>query len=253
MLSTPRALLLDFGGVIADGQPPPGWETALVAAVNEVLTGEGLAPMAPEAILEPMSSDDRRSDGLWQTGAPTQPDHPTFWGDVIAAQWSAPAREAVVRHAAALSRCLVEVKHGRAWELRPGMADLLTEARRRGLPVAVVSNTLCGAPHRGFLAGAGLAGYFTAQFYSDEEGVRKPNPELALRAAAAVGIKPEDCWFVGDTVTRDVLVARRAGMGAAILMRSSRLERPPHPDVAPDAVVDDPVGLHRLLREALAS
>lgn len=252
MLPTPRALLLDFGGVIADGRPPPGWETALVGAVNDVLTSAGLATVTPEAVLGPLDADDRRSDQAWRSGAPTQPDHETFWGDVVAAEWPSPARQAVVRHAAALSRRLVMERHGRAWRLRPGMADLLADVGRRRLPVAVVSNTLCGAPHRDFLAGAGLAGHFTAQFYSDEEGVRKPNPEFALRATAALGVKPEECWFVGDTVSRDVLVARRAGMGASILMRSSRVERPPHPDgVAPDAVVDDPVRLHQLLRDSL--
>lgn len=250
MLPPPRALLLDFGGVIADGQRPPGWRDAMVDAVNDVLVGAGLAPVPARAVLDPLDGDDRRSDRLWRTAAaPTQPDHETFWGEVIAAEWPAAPRRAVVRHAAALSRRLVEEKYGRTWRVRPGMAELLADAGRHGLPVAVVSNTPCGAPHRDFLARVGLAGHFTAQLYSDEEGVRKPNPEIALRAAAAVGARPGECWFVGDTVSRDVLVARRAGLGAAVLMRSLRRESPPHPDgVAPDVVVDDPVELHKLLR-----
>lgn len=252
MLPTPRALLLDFGGVIADGRQPPRWEDALVDAVNDVLAGVGLEPVPAEAVLGPLHADDRRADESWRSGAPVQPDYETFWGDRIAARWPAAARRAVVRHAAALSRRLVEEKYARTWQVRPGMADLLADARRRGLPVAVVSNTPCAAPHREFLAREGLAEYFTAQLYSDEEGVRKPNPELALRAAAAVGAKPGECWFVGDTVSRDVLVARRAGLGAAILMRSLRVERPPHPDgVVPDAVVDDPVELRELLRASV--
>ncbi len=253
MLPPPRALLLDFGGVIADGRQPPGWRGALVAAVNDVLVGAGLAPVPAEVVLAPLDGDDRRSDLSWQAAAgPTQPDHETFWGDVIAAEWPPAARQAVVRHATALSRRLVEEKYGRSWRLRPGMVELLDDARRRGLPVAVVSNTPCGAAHRDFLDRVGLTGHFAAQFYSDEEGVRKPNPEFALRAVAAVGVRPGECWFVGDTVSRDVLVARRAGLGAAVLMRSLRRERLPHPDGAePDAVVDDPVGLHDLLRASL--
>lgn len=134
------------------------------------------------------------------------------------------------------------------WQVRAGMAELLVDAHTRGLPMAVVSNTTCGAPHREFLDRVELGDRFVAQFYSDEEGVRKPNPELARRAAAALDVNAGDCWFVGDTISRDVLVARRAATGAAILMRSRRVERPPHPDgVTPDAVVADPVELHRLL------
>lgn len=159
-----------------------------------------------------------------------------------------PARAALASHGALLSRRLMEARHAGTWELRTGMAELLADADRRGLPVALVSNTLCGAPHREFLARAGVGHRFAAQFYSDEQGVRKPNPALAHRAVDALGVAAAECWFVGDTLTRDVLVARRAGLGAAILMRSLRGERPPHPvGVTPDAEVADPAELHALL------
>lgn len=102
--------------------------------------------------------------------------------------------------------------------------------------------------HRDFLTRTGVADRFAAQFYSDEEGIRKPNPELALRAAMAVAVNPAQCWFVGDTRSRDILVARRAGLGAAILMRSLRAEPAPHRDGSePDAEVADPRELHTLV------
>ena len=73
-----------------------------------------------------------------------------------------------------------------AFSLRPGVPELLAETAARGIPLAVVSNTLCGAVHRDFLAAAGLGDRFAVQLYSDEVGVRKPNPELIRRAASAV-------------------------------------------------------------------
>jgi HAD superfamily hydrolase (TIGR01509 family) len=248
MLPTPRALLLDFGGVIVDGPDQPGWHAELVVAVNELLAAAAVAPLPPEAILEPLAAG-AGGGRFWLGQAPTQPDHRSLWGDGMAADWPPAARAAVLPHATVLSRRYMEARHAAGWQLRPGMAELLADAAARGLPVAVVSNTLFGATHREFLDRAGLAGRFVAQFYSDEEGIRKPNPELARRAVAAVGVPAAECWFVGDTLSRDVLVARRAGIGAAILMRSLRVERPPHPDgVAPDASVADPVELHALLR-----
>jgi len=57
------------------------------------------------------------------------------------------------------------------------------------------------AAHRDILAAARLGPRFAAQLYSDERRLRKPNPELARRAAAAVGVQIEECWFVGDTIT----------------------------------------------------
>src|SRR6266545_984450 len=230
MLPTPRALLLDFGGVIVDGPTSPTWAADAASVVAEALV-----------------ADDRAADASWLVDAPTQHGSEAFWGDVVAATWPAAARRVVVAHATGLSRRLAELKFVRNWQSRPGIADLLAAAAAPGLPMAVVSNTICGAAHRDFLASAGLAGHFVVQLYTDEQRVRKPNPELVWRATAALGVSPADCWFVGDTLSRDVLAARRAGCGAAVLMRSGRVERPPYPDAAPDAVVADPDHLRALL------
>jgi FMN phosphatase YigB (HAD superfamily) len=248
MLTTPQALLLDFGGVLVDAPHDPGWTAVVVDAVERVLAAAGAPPVPPDEILAALDGDDRAADQHWREAAPTQPDHASHWADRVAAGWPPAARAAVAAQAPALSRTLIQARHADRWRLRPGMAELLADAQARGLPMAVVSNTLYGAVHREFLDGQGLADRFVAQFYSDEEGVRKPNPALAQRAVAVLGVEPDGCWFVGDTLTRDVLVARRAGLGSAILMRSQRVEGPPYPEgLVPDAVVDDPVALHRLL------
>lgn len=248
MLPSPRALLLDFGGVIVDAPDDPAWPDAVAAAVAEVLAAAGAPPVPPAQIRAALDGDDRAADHYWRDEAPTQPDHAAHWADRVAAGWPPAARAAVAAQAPALSRTFIQARHAGRWQLRPGMAELLADAGARGLPMAVVSNTLYGPLHREFLDRQGLAGRFVAQFYSDEEGVRKPNPALARRAVAAIGVDAAGCWFVGDTLTRDVLVARRAGLGAAVLMRSLRVEHPPLPEgLVPDAVVEDPTELHRLL------
>jgi FMN phosphatase YigB (HAD superfamily) len=113
--------------------------------------------------------------------------------------------------------------------------------------VAVVSNTLYGSVHRDFLEKAGLGDRFAVQIYSDETGVRKPNPELVLRAARALGVGPEQCWFVGDTWSRDVRAARRARVGVAVLMRSARTEAQAPPGLDVDRSVPDGYALRALL------
>ena len=97
---------------------------------------------------------------------------------------------------------------------------------------------------RWFVRQAQLADRFAAQFYSDEAGVRKPNPELLVRAADAVGVAVGEAWYVGDTWSRDVLCGRRAGVGRTVLMRSMRTDTDvAYPRVAPDLLVPDPAGL----------
>jgi FMN phosphatase YigB (HAD superfamily) len=112
----------------------------------------------------------------------------------------------------------------------------------------VVSNTLSGAAHRDFLAKAGVGGLFAAQIYSDEAGVRKPNPQMIWSATHELGVPAQGCWFVGDSRRRDVLCARRAEVAAAVLMRSPRTDREdPAGWPEPDAVVPDGFGVRELL------
>ncbi|MFC8850188.1 MULTISPECIES: HAD family hydrolase [unclassified Micromonospora] len=246
MLRTPRALLLDFGGVLADSPPQPPNPPELVERLFRLVDGA----VPAEQIACDLAAGDR-AYGLWRDEEsvgehPVELDHRQVWARFVTGGWPAPARAAVDREATPLAYAWTW--HAR-WAVRPGIPAALTAAARAGLPLAVVSNTTCGAAPRDFLAAAGLGELFTAQLYSDEAGVRKPNPELARLAARALGVPVAGCWFVGDSRHRDVACARRAGIGAAVLMRSPRTDREePLPELAPDAVVEDGHGLLALLR-----
>ncbi|MFI7573757.1 HAD family hydrolase [Micromonospora sp. NPDC049497] len=248
MLTPPRALLLDFGGVLADAPAQPPAPPELVDRLSRLV--EGAVP--PERIARDLT-EGARAYALWRddvgrTGDPVELRHGQVWADFVTGAWPPAARAAVEREATPLAYAWTWREE---WAVRPGIPEALRSAADAGLPMAVVSNTLCGAAHRDFLAGAGLGDLFAAQFYSDEAGVRKPNPELALRAAEAVGVPVGECWFVGDSVHRDVACARRAGAAVVVLMRSPRTDREPaHPALAPDVVVEDGHGLRALLRSA---
>ncbi|SCL60269.1 haloacid dehalogenase superfamily, subfamily IA, variant 1 with third motif having Dx(3-4)D or Dx(3-4)E [Micromonospora citrea] len=247
MLRTPRALLLDFGGVLADAPPqppaPPGLVRRLAALVDGAVPDEQIA----RDLVEGARAYALWRDDVGRTGDPVELPHGQVWADFVTRTWPRAAREAVEREATPLAYAWTW-RDG--WAVRPGISEALRHAADAGLPMAVVSNTLCGAAHRDFLAGAGLSGLFAAEFYSDEAGPRKPNPQLALLAAGAVGVPVGDCWFVGDSVHRDVVCARRAGTGAAILMRSPRTDREaPLRGVEPDARIEDGHGLLALLRQ----
>jgi FMN phosphatase YigB (HAD superfamily) len=254
MPSVPRALLLDFGGVIVDGEHRPGWQDVLAETIHTLLRSR--LPAAPPIatvtadLLAGTAAYGRWCDAMCRPYAPSELRHEQFWSDFVASDWPAAAREVVLGHATTLCHRLGEVYH--SWQVRPGIADVLAEASRAGALLAVVSNTLYGSAHRDFLERAGLADRFSVQLYSDEAGVRKPNPELIGRALGALGVPAEHAWFVGDTLSRDVLCGRRARVGVTVLMRSSRTEYDLlAPSTRPDYVVADPYELRALLgREA---
>jgi FMN phosphatase YigB (HAD superfamily) len=243
MLPTPVALLLDFGGVLADAPRNDPAPPELVLRLYN-LTGGSLSP----GELSRSLTAGYDAYAAWRDeDHPDELTHAEVW-QFVTADWPPRAREAVRRNAARLS---YDWTWRPGWALRPGIPEALRAARAANLPMAVVSNTLCGAAHRDYLTKAGIGTLFAAQIYSDEAGVRKPNPEMIWQAAKALGVRAEACWFVGDSRQRDIVCARQAATAAAILMHSTRTDREdPTAFPAPDATVADGFGLRDLLPAA---
>ena len=249
MVQHPHALLLDFGGVIVDAPSQPPAPDGLVRRLHDLTAGAVSLDRAAADLAEGNRRYAAWRDRTAGQDRPAEVSHTQFWDDFVTVGWPTLARAAVRREATALA---YQWTRRSDWAVIAGMARLLTVAADAGLPVAIVSNTLCGGAHRDFLTEVGLAGHFAAQLYSDEAGVRKPNPELAWQAANAIGVPIGQCWFIGDTVDRDVACARRAGAGTAVLMRSPRTDRqPPVADLAPDLTVDNGHACCALLERTL--
>ena len=241
MLSVPAALLLDFGGVLADAPRQDPAPPELVLRLYNLTAGA----LTPGEINRSLTAGFDAYAAWRDEDQPDELSQVEVWQRFVVAGWPRKARDAVRLHAAKLS---YDWAWRSAWALRPGIPEALRAARAAQLPMAVVSNTLSGAAHRDFLAQAGVGGLFGVQIYSDEAGVRKPNPEMIWRAARELSVPAEQCWFVGDSRRRDVVCARRAEVAAAILMRSPRTDREdPAGYPEPDAGVDDGFGLRDLL------
>jgi putative hydrolase of the HAD superfamily len=58
----------------------------------------------------------------------------------------------------------------------------------------------------------GLLDYFTHLTFSDEVGIRKPDPAIFHRTLRAAGVPPAEAVHVGDDPVLDVEGARAAGM-----------------------------------------
>ena len=83
------------------------------------------------------------------------------------------------------------------------------------MPLGVVSNS--AGTVRDDLRKFGLLEYFDTVIDSAEVGFEKPRPEPFRAAFDALGLPGENCWHVGDGFVNDVLGARAAGIGRAIL------------------------------------
>lgn len=255
----PKGLLLDFGGVIVETSPAAGWVDTITDHIDSLLLDEVLADFHPgrERIAEDLVAGDTCAK-LWRNAmarpsAPRELTHEEFLLEFVAADWPEPAKEALAPHASTIAYQVCDKQVIR--RLRNGIGDLLRWCADVHLPVAIVSNALNGQVHRDFLSEAGLSGYVLAEVYSDEAGVRKPNPELIVQGARRLNIPVADCWYVGDHLDRDVLCGVRAGVGATVLMPAPNTpKRPFTPPVVEDIRVADPAHLLvELKNSALAS
>jgi putative hydrolase of the HAD superfamily len=112
----------------------------------------------------------------------------------------------------------------------------------RGYTLAVVSNTMRtpGATLRKLLERYRLLGCFKHVTFSDEVGVRKPDPEIFRLTLQAIGGESDTSVHVGDDTVLDVEGARAAGMRVIQVTNASLKALGVQ---APDAVIKSLAGL----------
>jgi putative hydrolase of the HAD superfamily len=155
------------------------------------------------------------------------------------------------RLAAEVFRDLVEA-YARPALLAPpavdtGAREALTALAEQGYRLALVSNTMRtpGRILRELLRHYGLLPCFTHLTFSDECGVRKPEPAIFHRTLRAIGVEPAEAIHVGDDPVLDVVGARSAGMRViqVTTARPSWLGRHrPHATISDLAGLPDAVG-----------
>jgi epoxide hydrolase-like predicted phosphatase len=216
-----RALLVDYGGVLT---------TPIGVSFARFCVETGVSPERFKAVLAGAYAD----HSLIGSPGGDEPDGlPAAWhgGDLVAdAETGRITQEEFERRlAAALSDGLAEpldpVDLGRRLfaSLQPdhAMRSAVAAARARGFRTVMVSNTWGAIRSEQVQV---IEGLFDDVVRSDEVGVRKPDPEIYLIAAARAAAAPEACVFVDD-IPVNVEGARAVGM-AGVLHRDAAITVP---------------------------
>jgi HAD superfamily hydrolase (TIGR01509 family) len=133
----------------------------------------------------------------------------------------------------------------------PGALAALETLCARGCTLAVVSNAMRtpGTVLRALLERHGLLGCFKHTVFSDEVGVRKPDPAIFAQALAALGADREHAVHVGDDAILDVQGARAAGMRVVqVIGDRPGPSGPPRPDAVIRWLAELPEAVARLGR-----
>lgn len=182
-MQDPQAILFDLDGTLVDTAPD------LAKATNALRAHHGLAPLPFEVIRGQVSNGGSALVTLALGGEIDSAEH------TLARQFLLDAYEqAVAVHSRVFSPLDVWLKewHGdqRPWGI------VTNKPRRYTLPLLKA-----------------LALQPGALLCADDLSVKKPAPEPLWEAARRLGVKPEQCWYIGDHV-RDIEAAVAAGMTA---------------------------------------
>ena len=106
----------------------------------------------------------------------------------------------------------------------PKMHHTLQSLQERNLALGLVTNG-SNASQNPKIDGLGIRPYFRSVLVSEAEGVKKPNPEIFLRALRQLNVEPEEAVFVGHNPEADIHAARSVGI-KAVWMRDSYWPEP---------------------------
>jgi putative hydrolase of the HAD superfamily len=99
--------------------------------------------------------------------------------------------------------------------LRADAVSTLTALKDHGLSTALISDCTHELP--AFLPSLPVAGLLDATVFSVEVGFCKPDRRIYLAACDQLGVRPEECLYLGDGGSRELTGAQAAGMTAVRL------------------------------------
>ena len=133
-------------------------------------------------------------------------------------------------------------------EVEPDARTALEDARRRGLRIAICSNTLWrnDDDSRRDWTDFGMADLFDAYVTSNGTGFAKPHPRIFERALQLLDVRPDAAAMVGDQLSRDIAGARALGI-RTIWKRPAGHNGPVEPQ--PDVTITSLAELGPVLRD----
>ena len=128
-------------------------------------------------------------------------------------------------------------------ELRPGVHEALEALKTRGYRLGIISNNASLYNVFDVLDAYGIRDYMQDVTVSSVVGYRKPHPGIFRISLCQMQSRPEECVYVGDTISRDIIGAKRFGFGKAVLIDSflsAQKDMGIAADVEkPDAIIQD--------------
>ena len=233
-----RAVIFDLGGTLEDVYYDDVLRLRATPGIREILGRNNLNLGLSDADLYAVIKTGMKKYGTWREETEQELPPERVWADFIFVNFKVP-EEILAAIGEELAFYWDTQFSTRVMRMEAPTALKLLHAR--GFRLGVISNITSRTMVPFKLNEYGIAHFFQVVLASAEFGWRKPSPRIFLEAARQIGCSPSECAYVGDTISRDVIGARRAGYGWAIQIKSflttvSDKETDIEP---PDAVVEN--------------
>ena len=245
------SVLFDMGGTLEDIYVDDASRRASIEKLGEMLVSYGLDPGVDYEELKARVDAGWERYSVYRNIEDEELKPVRIWCDYILSDFNFP-REKLAPHCE-------EIAH--MWEityfhrsLRPRVAEMLEGLKGMGLKLGIISNTAALYQVFDILKEYGIRDYFQDVTLSSVTGVRKPDPIIFEVAMRQLQSKPEECVYVGDTVSRDIIGSKRAGFTKAIQIGSQLTKEKDqgiHREFEPDYLVEDIYEVYPIVRSLM--
>lgn len=235
MKTTVRGIFFDIGGTLRVSNPNEGRDIEKIEALMALIGENGQVDAFVERIHKGEKNYRR-----WCKPNYIELSEEQLWTRFLLPEYPL---EFIRKHAITLNQLWRE---SRRKTVLPDMAETLHELARRGYKLGLISNTTSSVEGYQILDEAGLRDKFSCIILSAEFGRRKPNPSVFIEAARRAGLRPDECAYVGDRPSRDLIGARQSNYAAMVMINTEGyttdeydpddfdLEKDSHLEIKPD-------------------
>lgn len=245
------SVLFDMGGTLEDIYVDAQSDRNALDKLREMLGGWGLDPAVDDAEWKERVDAGWVRYGKYRDSCDVELKPIPIWRDYVLEDFRFPA-EVLEPHCEEIAH-MWEVTHFHR-ALRPRVPEMLKGLKTLGLKLGIISNTAALYQVFDTLRGYGIRDYFQDVTLSSITGMRKPAPDIFRVALCQMQSRPEECVYVGDTISRDITGSKRAGFAKAIQI-CSQLTREKDCGVKrefePDYMVEDIYDVLPVVRELL--
>ena len=245
------SVLFDMGGTLEDIFVDSQSEWAAIEKLKSMLASYGLDTGVDREELK------RRVDAGWvrygkyRDSCDVELKPVSIWCGYVLEDFHFPV-EKLTPHCEEIAH-MWEVTHFHR-SLRPRVEEMLEGLQGLGLKLGVVSNTAALYQVFDTLKEYGIRDYFRDVTLSSVTGMRKPAPDIFRVALCQLQSRPEECVYVGDTISRDIIGSKRAGFVKAIQICSQLTKEKDcgvKREFEPDYVVEDIYQVLPIVRELI--